>query len=123
MSTQHTCDALVATCIDFRFQDTIDDWVHENIGHGNFDRVEMAGGIYDLDAVLKQVAISVRLHDIKRVVFMNHEDCGAYGPEGSDERHRTDLLAAKQAVNTQFSHLEVQLYYLRLDGRVQEITD
>lgn len=121
MSTQHTCDALVATCIDFRFQKTIDTWVEENIGEGNFDRVAIAGGIYDLDAVLVQVELSDRLHSIKTVVFMNHENCGGYGEEGTDERHRSDLLAAKQTVNSRFPHLEVQLYYLRLDGQVEAV--
>jgi len=121
MSTQHTCDALVATCIDFRFQGTINTWISQNLSKEDFDRVAIAGGIYDLDAVLEQIALSVKLHDIKNVVLMNHENCGAYGPEGTDERHRTDLLAAKQAIGQQFPQVAVQLYYLRLDGQVQEV--
>jgi len=121
MSTRHTCDAFVATCIDFRIQKTIDTWIQENIGEGNFDRVAIAGGVLDLDAVLAQIELSDRLHSIKRVVLMNHEDCGGYGAEGSDERHRADLLAAKETVSARFPHLEITPYYVHLDGNVVAI--
>lgn len=50
---------------------------------------------------MSQIDISVKLHSIKKVVLTNHEDCGAYGAEGTEEKHRQDLLSA--AIPPKFS--------------------
>lgn len=117
----HICDALVVSCIDFRFQKYIRKWLDDNFGEKTFDYVGYAGGVKDLDTVMKQLDISVRLHDIKHVVLMNHENCGAYGEESTPERHAADLLKAKQAIEEKYPHLKVDLFYLLLDGNFQEV--
>src|SRR3989338_8887517 len=90
----HVCEALVVTCIDFRFQDFVNDWIAKNIPLHSHDRVAFAGGVKNLEAILGQIEISHRLHHIKKVVLINHEDCGAYGPEGTPEKHTEDLKKA-----------------------------
>jgi carbonic anhydrase len=101
------CEAIVVTCIDYRFQKSIHDWLTTRVGFNNYDRVSLAGGVFDLPAVLKQVEISDRLHQIKRVVLINHEDCGAYGEASAPERHAADLRAAAQQIRSVFPHLKV----------------
>jgi carbonic anhydrase len=117
----HTCDAAVITCIDFRFQDYINDWISKNIPPKSHDRVAWAGGVKDLDNVLNQIAISKRLHDIKKVVLINHEDCGAYGEAGTPEKHAEDLKEAAAKVKERTENVEVQIFYLHLDGTFEEI--
>lgn len=117
----HTCDALVVSCIDFRFQKYIRTWLDQNFGEKTFDYVGYAGGVKDLETVMKQLDISVRLHDIKHVVLMNHENCGAYGDESTPERHAADLLKAKKAIEEKYPHLKVDLFYILLDGNFQEV--
>lgn len=117
----HSCDAIVVSCIDFRFQKYIRKWLDKKMVDKTFDYVGFAGGTKDLITVLKQIAISVRLHAIKEVILIHHEDCGAYGAEGSPEKHRHDLLKAKQAILQQYPDLHVKLYYLHLDGIFEEI--
>ncbi len=112
----HECEALIVTCIDFRFQEIIDKWIAENFAPKTFDRVGIAGGVFDLDYALKQVEISERLHHIKKVVLINHEDCGAYGEEGTPEKHADDLKNAKTVIEQKFPDLKVETYYLHLDG-------
>jgi carbonic anhydrase len=112
----HHCEAIIVHCIDFRFQKSINDWLQSKIGYGNYDRVSLAGGVFDLAYVMKQVEISNRLHSIKKVILVNHEDCGAYGAEGNPERHAADLRQAEQKIKEQFPHLKVELYYLHLSG-------
>jgi len=89
--SEHITNAIVVHCIDFRLQKYLDPWLQQRFGHGNYDRVSLAGAVFDFYAILRQVEISNRLHKIKKVILINHEDCGAYGEEGNYERHKTDL--------------------------------
>lgn len=118
----HNCDALITTCIDFRFQKYITDWIAENFEPRTFDRVALAGGVFDLDQILKQIEISHRLHHIKKVILINHEDCGAYGEAGTAEKHAEDLKNAADKIKAQYPELEIVAYYLHLDGAFEEIS-
>lgn len=121
MSATHTCNIFVATCIDFRIQKTVAEWLRKNVGEKQYDRVAWAGGILDLEGVLKQLVISVHLHHVKKAILMNHEDCGAYGTAGNFEKHKNDLLAAAQKVKALYPQLEVETYYIHLDGTVEKV--
>lgn len=118
----HTCEAIIVTCIDFRFQEYINNWIKENFAPKTYDRVAIAGGVFDLDYVLKQIEISHRLHHIRKVVLINHEDCGAYGEAGTPEKHAQDLTNASAKITKQFPEVEVNLYYLRLNGTFEQIS-
>lgn len=119
--TKHVCDAIIITCIDFRIQKYIDKWLNKYFKNQKFDRVALAGGVFDFYSILRQVEISSNLHEIKRVVLINHEDCGAYGKEGNYSRHVTDLIEAKRKIEAIFPHLDVEVYYLYLNGRFEEV--
>ena len=66
--------------MDYRLQKYLNDWLDQNPGTGSYDRVGIAGGVLDISSVLKQIELAVRLHKIRKVILINHEDCGAYGP-------------------------------------------
>ncbi|MBI4036075.1 hypothetical protein HY383_03920 [Candidatus Daviesbacteria bacterium] len=120
--SDHNCEAVIVTCIDFRFQEYINNWISENVTPKSFDRVALAGGVFDFGYVLKQVEISKRLHHIKKVILVNHEDCGAYGESGTAQKHAEDLKDAASKIKQQYPDLEVDLYYLHLDGTFEPIT-
>lgn len=117
----HTCSAIVVTCIDFRLQKYIEAWLTKHVGDHQYDRVAWAGGVIDLPGIIKQIEISSRLHHIKKVVLINHEDCGAYEVSGSPEKHARDLRNAKKEVEIKFPNLNVDTYYLHLDGTFEAI--
>ncbi len=117
----HTCNSLVLTCIDFRFQEYINDWIGENLEPKSFDRVAFAGAVYDQEMAFKQVEVSHRLHQIKKAILINHEECGAYGSEGTPERHAKDLRALKKRLEESIPGLEVETFYLHLDGQFEKI--
>ena len=112
----HSAEAIIVTCIDFRLQEYINKWISANFQPKTFDRVALGGGAKNLDIILSQIDIAVRLHHIKKVVLVNHEDCGAYGETGTSEKHAEDLKAARVKINTVYPNLEIQTYYLHLDG-------
>ena len=117
----HTCDALIVSCIDFRFQKYIQKWLNKNFKNKVYDYVGFAGATKDLKIILKQLDISVRLHKIKQVVLIHHEDCGAYGKESTPERHAKDLLKAKKTVQKKYPNLQIALYYIQLNGKFEKV--
>ena len=116
---KYDTDSVVVHCIDFRFQHYLDPWLHENLGHFNYDRVSLAGGIFDFEYVLKQIKISEELHDIEQIILINHENCGAYGSEGTYARHKADLISARDRLKILYPDMEIELYYLHLDGEFE----
>lgn len=118
----HTTDAIVITCIDFRLQKHIKDWLTKRFPHAyEFDRVALAGGIFDLYTVLSQIDISRRLHHINKVILISHEDCGAYGEAGTYARHTADLARAKDTISRLYPELSVETYYLHLSGTFEAV--
>ncbi|MBI2017891.1 hypothetical protein HYS92_02465 [Candidatus Daviesbacteria bacterium] len=112
----HQTEGIIVTCIDFRFQKTINKWISQHIRPKIFDRVALAGGVKNLEVILGQIDIAVKLHHIKKVILINHEDCGAYGKESSPQKHAEDLKNARAKVLGKYPNLEVEAYYLHLDG-------
>lgn len=118
----HACEAIIVTCIDFRFQEYINRWIADKFSPKTFDRIAIAGGVLDMEYVLKQIEISHRLHHVKKVILINHEDCGAYGEEGTHEKHIMDLENAKKRIEESFEKLNTETYYLHLDGTFEKVS-
>ncbi len=133
----HQCQSLVITCIDFRFRSSVRKWLLEKEKlDGDFDLVSVAGACKDLaedesgparNYILNQVLLSKKLHHIKEVILINHENCGAYGDSvvsGSEEEikvHRRDLEKAKSLICQASPDLTVRSCFVKLDGVVSEI--
>lgn len=122
----HWCDALVITCADFRFTTATQEFINNRLGlKGNYDYISIPGSIKNLldpktrDLVLNKFGISVRLHRVKRIIILGHQDCSiGYGgsksfPEPLIE-YKTickDLKKARTRMRIRFPHLKVYLYY------------
>lgn len=89
----HQADALLLTCMDFRFFLKI----AEMMKGIKYDHVILAGAA--LGVVVKNprclpdkarwqhtffdhLELAIALHGIKKVIVLEHRDCGAYGPKG-----------------------------------------
>ena len=70
----HTAESIIVTCIDFRLQEYINNWITQNFQPKTFDRVALVGGVKNLEIILGQIDISVKLHHIQKVVLITHED-------------------------------------------------
>lgn len=119
----HPCDAIIISCIDFRFQKYIRKWLDKNLKDKTYDYVGFAGSTKDLDTILNQIAISVRLHDIKQVILIHHQECGAYGKSSTLETHTSELRKAKKEISNLYPTLKINLYYLHLDGTFEKINE
>src|SRR3989338_7494303 len=99
----------------------LDKWLGEKMTGKTFDYVGFAGASKNLGTIMGQLDISVRLHQVKEVVLINHEDCGAYGAESTHDRHAEDLNKAKKNILEKYPNLKVDLFYLHLDGEFEEL--
>ncbi len=124
----HNCNNLLITCIDFRFHKAICKWVNENGLTNDYDLVSMAGvqkSLLDEDtsvAVLKQIGISEKLHGINTVIFIAHQDCGAYGGssafeswEEEKEKYIEDMFSAEEVIKSKWPNLHVKKLLLTFD--------
>ena len=75
-----------------------------------------------MDTILGQIEIAERLHHIKKIILINHEDCGAYGESGTAKKHTEDLRNATAKIQQLYPDLEVQTYYLYLNGTFEKIS-
>lgn len=128
----HTCDALVLSCIDFRFHEGFLEKVKSELGVENFDLVALAGGAKNIvspadrkfsDVVFWNIEIAAKLHEIKKVILTNHMDCGAY--EGSNSFgsredeinfHKTELSFAREMIRKKFPDLDIEVYLVYKEG-------
>ncbi len=126
----HTCKALVIHCMDFRFIESLRQWLNSVGLKNDYDLVSVAGAAKnivspsqssDRDFLLRQIETSKRLHHISEVYLINHLDCGAYGgakafsdQNAERNQHVSDLKAAKEILQKQFSDLAVKLVVAKL---------
>ncbi|MDP2934039.1 MAG: hypothetical protein Q8N81_08015 [bacterium] len=138
MSENHSAEALVLTCIDFRFHEQIVKLLHER-GINSFDLKCDAGAVKYLvsdekpavrDWILENIEIAKRLHHISQVVLINHYDCGAYGGNSafeSDEAqlvfHREQLAAARTKILVAYPDLAVKTFFAKpVEGKLDLIS-
>jgi hypothetical protein len=114
-----TCEAVVVHCYDFRIQHFLNDWLLRRFGIRNYDRISLPGGVREFAYIQNQIRLSYQIHNVKKVILINHENCAAYGQLGTKERHISDLAYAEQVVKSM--HLDVEKYYLHLNGEFERI--
>ncbi len=133
-------EAMLMKCIDPRF--TTDTWNYMT-GRGwqnNYSQFAFAGGPVGVvapvfagwrDTFWENLAISVDLHWLTRIIGMTHRDCGAaavaYGDQIlTDRAYETEMLSAalrefRTAVQQRQPELIVELGIMDLDGRVENV--
>ena len=123
MNEEHICKATVLHCIDFRIQRFLNEYLEERFA-GSYDRISVAGGVRNVP--LDQFEVSIRLHQPKTIVLIQHEDCGAYG--GSKEFdglevekafQDQELQKAEQALKNTFPRVVVAKFFILLSGDFQ----
>jgi len=124
----HSCEAVVLTCIDFRFWKETVEFVELEIGIRNFDFPSLPGSAKAInesigeDLAMNCVSVPCDLHHAKKIIIVNHQDCGAYGGSekfsGSDEEeqkfHEEELKKAKEKILAKYPDKEVVLIYAKL---------
>lgn len=112
----HKAQTLIIHCIDFRFQEKIDNDLKNRNLAGNFDRISWPGASIDFENVKNAASISLRLHDPDEIVIYEHEDCGAYGEDNSKETHKANALKLAEALKEIKPSLKVTTLIAMFEG-------
>ena len=123
----HSCEAVVLTCIDFRFWKETVEFAEKELGIKSFDFPSLPGAAKAInesdgeDLAMSCISVPVDLHHAAKIVIINHQDCGAYGGSakfsGDEEEqkfHEEELKKAKDKILEKYSDKEVVLVYARL---------
>jgi hypothetical protein len=127
--------AAAVYCSDGRYGDQMDEFLHHALGLPRYDRVAAPGGpacvaghsiaIRDQGAMEKQLRFLITAHDLHRVVFIAHQDCGFYQylklwGKTVEEQQRIDLARSAELVRTYAEGLTVDAYFARrVEGKVR----
>src|SRR3989339_287107 len=128
----HTCSAAFVRCMDFRLTPAVEDFFRTHELSEDADVISLAGAAKGLadgkgSFLESQIDLSKRLHEIKKVILVNHTDCGAYGghaafasSEEEQVKHVSDLHTAKEQIQSSHPELEVELWlaYIEENGNV-----
>lgn len=120
----HNCDVQVWKCMDFRISDADFDQIMTDLGIGPHDTISVAGSGKDLVSsqpgesayLLKQIRIAYEKHHIKELVFVFHDDCGAYGIADFQEEEaaqRADVEKIRELLSQEFPQLTMQALIIK----------
>jgi carbonic anhydrase len=117
----HSCEALVVTCMDFRFYQATVEAVKKMLRIKTFDLLTVPGsclGVAQInntgEYILETTGLSKKLHSIKAIIFVNHSTCGAYGIADAEKelsRQSEDLRIAKGIVNNSYPDLKIFTFF------------
>lgn len=116
MSVAHKAQALAVHCIDYRFQEMIAQDLAKREVNGNCDRIAWPGASKDLENVTSAAEVSLRLHDPDQIIIYEHEDCGAYGDDNSQETHRKNAKALATKLKEIKPTLKIAMLIATFDG-------
>ena len=133
-------DVLLLSCIDYRLIDYTAQYMVGRGLRGNYDYVILAGA--SLGAITNKypswnktfwdhVGLAIKLHSIRKVMVMDHRDCGAYklilgenccSPRDIETNvHRTQMQSLGKAIRRRHPGLEVELLLMDVNGVVEKI--
>ena len=117
--------ALIICCKDYRYIQPTQSFVKRRLGLRWYNLKATAGGVRAmLDApgvvrrwILRDIELVYRLHGVRQVILVHHEDCAAYGGSaklGSLARqkkfHRVKLQSAARMLKREFPGLTVRAF-------------
>lgn len=137
----HGTEVLLLTCMDFRLQNETVAYMDRRGLRDQYDHVVLAGA--SLGVLTEErpewaatfwdhLDTAISLHHIRKVMVLDHLDCGAYklflgesavrDPASELSAHAQRLRLLRSSINQRNAMLEVELGVMALDGSVRIIT-
>jgi hypothetical protein len=139
-ATEHQAKAFVLSCIDFRFLESERYFLTLQHLSNQYDWTALAGASLALtgfphaaeaEAFWDQLNLSRQLHQIEKVIILDHQDCGAYAskidPNLSQDREREQQVHAEYLsrayweIQKRYPDLTVELYFVGLNAEVRSV--
>jgi carbonic anhydrase len=134
-------EAMLLSCIDPRTQEPVRAWMEKQGLLGKYSQFTFAGAAIGVVApkfnawhktFWDNLAATVELHKIKKIIAIDHRDCGAcriaYGdkststPEIETEQHRKVFAQFRREMAKRQPKLAVETGLMALDGKLEMLT-
>jgi len=131
-------EAMVLGCIDPRLQEPVRKYTVSRKLTGKYSQFVIAGAAVGVvaepfkdwhKAFWDNLGTSIQLHNIKKVIAINHRDCGAakiaYGaekvanPKIETETHRAAMVEFRRQVAQRQPKLAVEIGLMALNGKIE----
>src|SRR5580704_2187704 len=136
-----TYEAMLLSCIDPRIIDPVHNYMNARDLDGKYSQFTIAGAAIAAEAkafdnsiqtFCDNLATSLELHNIQRVIAIDHRDCGAariaYGAESvanssaETDTHKRVLATFREDVQRRHPGLGVETGLMALDGSIEMFT-
>jgi carbonic anhydrase len=138
LAAEGNYEAMVLSCIDPRMQEPVHKYTVDQNLTGKFSQFVIAGAAIGVvapaftewhKAFWDNLDTSIQLHHIKKVIAIDHRDCGAakiaYGeakvanPQVETETHKAALAEFRKQVGQRHPQLGVETGLMALDGKME----
>ena len=128
--------AMVLSCMDPRFQHLVHNYLKKKKLTGKYSAFTIAGAAVGVtnskfkkwhNTFYDNLATSIQLHKIEKLIVINHKDCGAakiangkkeFSPENEKNIHQDSFSKLKKEIKKRFPKLKVELNLITLDSKV-----
>ena len=130
--------AMILSCIDPRFQPIVFNFLNKKHLKGKYSSFTIAGAAIGVTSskfkkwhktFLENVSISVKLHKIKKIIVINHRDCGAakiinkkkdFNKSIETQIHIHSFKKIKKILKRKFSNLQVETFLVSLNKKIEK---
>ena len=130
-------DAMVLSCIDPRFQTKIYNYLRKRKLNGKYSSFTIAGAAIGVTAskfkkwhktFWDNIDTSIKLHKIKKLIVINHLDCGAakivngkkeFSKINELKVHRNSFKKIKKKLRKKYPKMSVELKIISLNSKVE----
>ncbi len=133
-------DALLLNCIDYRLTAATTRYMTERGMEGKYDQFILAGAALGVEnakfpdwgrTFWEHVQIAIDLHGIRKIIVMDHRDCGFYkaihgkehaaDPTEELNLHAAQMRRVRRDIGRRHRELQVELLLMGLDGKVETV--
>ena len=131
--------AMVLSCIDPRFQPIVYNYLKKKKLMGKYSAFTIAGSAVGVTAnrfkkwhkvFWENFDTSVKLHNIKKLIVINHRDCGAakiingkkeFSTINETKVHKTSFQKLKKIFKKKYPRLKLELKLVSLNKKIQNL--
>ena len=128
--------AMVLSCMDPRFQHLVYNYLKKKKLIGKYSAFTIAGAAVGVThnkfkqwhkTFYDNLATSIQLHKIEKLIVINHKDCGAakiangkkeFNPANEKKIHQESFSLIKKQIKKKFPKLKVDLNLIFLDSKI-----
>ena len=129
--------AMVLSCIDPRFQPIVYNYLKKNKLSGKYSSFTIAGSAIGVTAnkfkkwhkvFWDNFATSVKLHNIKKLIVINHRDCGAakivngnkiFDKSNETKIHKASFVEIRKKFKKKYPRLKIELKLISLNKKIE----